>query len=301
MTDNARGALMMALGMAAFTFSDAVMKLIGQSLPLFQAVLMRGVLVSALFMAIAWRAGALVGPVAPRDRGLMALRVVAEAMCAWFFFLALFNMPLANVIAIFQALPLAIVAAGAIFFGERVGWRRWLMIALGFVGVLMIVRPGTEGFDRFSVYALLSVAAVTVRDLATRRMSRGVPSLRVAFWSAFGVTLFAAAGSLTEDWVPPDGRLLGLLALGAGFILGGYLMSIMAVRHGELAVVTPFRYTGLVWALLLGWFVFGDWPDGMTLAGAAVIVATGLYTLWRERQLGVAARAAAAAAGSSGP
>ena len=295
MTDNARGALLMALGMAAFTFSDTAMKLVGQTMPLFQAVLLRGVLVSALFALIAWRIGAFAAPLAPADRRLLALRVVAEAAAAWFFFLALFNMPLANVIAILQALPLAIVAAGALFLSERVGWRRWSMIGLGFVGVLLIVRPGTEGFDRYAVLALGSVVCVTVRDLATRRMSAAVPSLRVAFWSAFGVTLFAAAGSLTETWVMPDARLLGLLAVGSAFILCGYLLVILAVRRGDLAVVTPYRYTGLVWALALGWLVFGDWPDPLTFAGAGVIVATGLYTFWRERRLGLAATRAAAA------
>jgi S-adenosylmethionine uptake transporter len=293
MTDNARGAALMALGMAAFTFSDAAMKVVGQTIPLFQAVMLRGVLVSVLFALIAWRIGAFATPLAAADRRLMALRVGAEALAAWFFFLALFNMPLANVIAILQALPLAIVAAGALFLGERVGWRRWSMIGLGFLGVLLIVRPGTEGFDRYAVFALLSVVCVTVRDLATRRMSAAVPSLRVAFWSAFGVTLFGAAGSLTETWVQPDAQLLGVLAVGSGFILCGYLLVILAVRRGDLAVVTPYRYTGLVWALALGWLVFGDWPDALTLAGAGVIVGTGLYTFWRERRLGLAARAAA--------
>lgn len=290
MTDNARGALLMALGMAAFTFSDTAMKLVGQSMPLFQAVLLRGAVVSVLFALVAWRTGAFAARLVPADRRLLALRVVVEALAAWFFFLALFNLPLANVISIMQALPLAIVAAGALFLGERVGWRRWSMIALGFVGVLLIVRPGTEGFDRYAVFALLSVACVTVRDLATRRMSAQVPSLRVAFWSAFGVTLFAGAGSLTETWVMPDLRLLGLLGVGSIFLLCGYLLVILAVRRGDLAVVTPYRYTGLVWALALGWVVFGDWPDALTLAGAGVIVATGLYTFWRERRLVSATR-----------
>lgn len=294
MTDNARGALLMALGMAAFTASDTAMKLIGASLPLFQSVLLRGLVVSSLFALIAWRAGAFGPALAPRDRRLLAVRVVAEALCAWFFFLALFNMPLANVIAIFQALPLAITLAGALFLGERVGWRRWTLIAVGFGGVLLIVRPGTAGFDIYAVYALMSVAVVVVRDLSTRRMSAQVPSLRVAFWSAFGVTLFGAAGSLTEDWVMPDARLAALLAGAGVFILFGYLAVILAVRRGDLAVVTPYRYTSMVWALFAGWLVFGDWPDSLTLTGAGIVVATGIVTFWRERQLGIAAARQAA-------
>jgi drug/metabolite transporter (DMT)-like permease len=221
--------------------------------------------------------------------------------CAWFFFLALFNMPLANLIAILQALPLTITLMGAIFLGERVGWRRWSMILLGFAGVLLIVRPGTEGFDRYAVFALISVLFVAVRDLATRRMSASVPSLRVAFWSAFGVTIFGAIGSLTEDWVMPTAPQALSLVIAAVAILGGYLLVILAVRRGDLAVVTPYRYTGLLWALLLGWLVFGEWPDRLTMAGAALIVATGLYTFYREHQLARAARHTARTLSASTP
>jgi drug/metabolite transporter (DMT)-like permease len=301
MTDNARGALLMMLGMAAFTFSDTAMKLIGQSLPLFQAVLMRGVLTSGAFLLIAWRMGALSGALAPPDRRMLWVRVAGEVGCAWFFFLALFNMPLANLIAILQALPLTITLLGAIFLRERVGWRRWSMILLGFVGVLLIVRPGTEGFDRFAVYALISVAFVAVRDLATRQMSPSVPSLRVAFWAALGVTVFGAVGSLTEVWVTPTGTEAVALMIAAVAILAGYLLVILAVRRGDLAVVTPYRYTGLLWALLLGWLVFGEWPDSLTLAGAALIVATGLYTFYREHQLARAARQTARTIPASTP
>ncbi len=285
MTDNARGALLMMLGMAAFTFSDTAMKVLGQSLPLFQAVFLRGMLVSAAFLLLAWWCGAMAVALDRRERNLLILRVAAEALTAWFFFLALFNMPLANVVAILQALPLTITLAGAVFLGERVGWRRLSMILLGFCGVLLIVRPGTDGFDHHSIYALLAVAGVTLRDIVTRQMSAGVPSLQVAFWTALGVTGFGALGSVTETWVAPGAGLVVLLGVSAVFILLGYLFSIMAVRVGDLAVVVPYRYTGLIWALILGLLIFGEWPDGLTLAGAALIVATGFYTFMRERQL----------------
>lgn len=296
MTDNTRGALLMMLGMAAFVFSDAAMKVVGQTLPLFQAVFLRGVLVSVAFLILAWRMGALAVRLAPRDRRLLIWRVTAEALTSWFFFMALFNMPLANVTAILQALPLTITLAGALFLGERVGWRRLSMVALGFVGVLLIVRPGTEGFDHHALFALLAVACVTLRDLVTRQMSAQVPSLQVALWTALGVTLFGGLGSLTEVWVTPDAGLLLVLVATSCCILLGYLLSIMAVRAGELGVVAPFRYTGLVWALILGLAVFGDWPDGLTQIGAGLIVTTGLYTFLRERHLARArARARAAA------
>jgi len=290
MTDNARGALMMMIGMAAFVLNDTLMKLVSSELPLFQALFLRGVLTTAAFAALAWHKGALNPELAGRDRVLILVRVASEAGAAWFFLTALFNMPLANLTAILQALPLTITLAGALFLGDRVGWRRMLAIIVGFAGVLLIVRPSADGFDLFAVYALISVAFVTLRDLVTRRMTATVPSLTVALWTAAGVTGFAGLGSLTEAWVAPSSWALAWLAGAVVFIVVGYLLAIMAVRVGDLAVVTPFRYTGLVWALFLGLFVFGDWPDGLTLAGAALIVATGLYTFFRERQLSQAAR-----------
>jgi drug/metabolite transporter (DMT)-like permease len=283
MTDNARGALLMTIGMAAFVINDTFMKLTLAEIPLFQALFLRGVGTTVFFAVLAWRLGALSFDLPARDLRMLALRVFAEAMSAWTFIYALAHMPLANLTAILQALPLTITMAGAIFLGERVGWRRWLAIAVGFVGVLLIVRPGTEGFDRFSVIALVAVAFVTLRDIATRRMSRAVPSMTAAFATAIGVTGFAGIGALTVDWAPMTGAIwiwIGAMVL---FIAAGYVLSISAVRVGELGFVTPFRYTSLVWALALGFLVFGDWPDGLTMAGAALVVATGLFTFYRER------------------
>ena len=285
LSDNARGALMMAASMAAFTLNDTLMKLVSADLPLFQAMFLRGVLTTLAFLLIAWRMGALAVTVGARDRGLIVWRVLAEAGAAFFFLTALFNMPLANVTAILQALPLTITLAAALFLGERVGWRRLMAIAVGFVGVMLIVRPDADGFDRFAIMALIAVGFVTLRDLLTRRMSASVPSMTVALATAGGVTLFALIGGLAEDWARPSSANLLALSGATVFIIGAYLLSVMAVRVGELGFVSPFRYTGLIWALVLGLVVFGDWPDGVTLAGAALVVATGLFTLYREHRL----------------
>lgn len=284
LTDNARGAMMMMGAMAAFVSSDALMKLVSAELPLFQALFLRGIFTTLLFYIIARRLGALRHTVGRRDRVLVLLRVLAEAGSAYFFLTALFNMPLANVTAILQALPLTITLAGALFLREPVGWRRLLAILVGFAGVMLIVRPDADGFDHYAVMALMAVACVTMRDLVTRRMSHAVPSMTVALATAGGVTAFALIGTLSEVWVMPS-RGVGGALLGAGVLVtAGYLLSITAMRAGELGVVSPFRYTGLVWALVLGWLVFGHWPDTLTLAGAGLIVATGLFTLYREHR-----------------
>lgn len=286
MSPNTRGALLMMGSMAAFTLNDTCVKATGGALPLPQLLTLRGAAASVLLYLLARRLGALKLRLAPRDWALVALRSAAEVGAAFLFLTALMHMSLANVTAILQVLPLTVTLGAALFFGETIGWRRLSAILAGFLGMLLIVRPGPEGFNLYSGYALGAVACVTLRDLATRRMSAQVPSMTVTLAASLAVLAVAAPLSLAEPWVPLDARL-GLLILGSsGFILLGYLFSVMVMRVGEIAVVAPFRYTGLVWALALGWLVFGHWPDPLTLAGAGVVVLAGLFTLYRERRVG---------------
>ncbi|MCB1312659.1 MAG: DMT family transporter [Sedimentitalea sp.] len=285
MSPNTRGALLMAAAMAAFTFNDACIKATDGALPLAQILTLRGALASLLIYGLARALGSLRVDLPRRDWALVALRSLAELAAAYFFLTALMNMPLANVTAVLQALPLTVTLGAALFFGEAVGWRRGLAILVGFAGVLLIVRPGPEGFSLHAIYALAAVACVTVRDLATRRMSAQVPSMTVTLSASLAVMGFAALASLGTEWAPMDRRLV-LLVLGSSvFVFAGYLFSVMAMRVGEVAFVSPFRYTGLIWALLLGWLAFGHWPEPLTLIGASIVVATGLFTLFRERAI----------------
>lgn len=282
MNDNLKGACFMVGSMATFTFNDAIVKYVAQGMPTFQMVFLRGVCATILLIGLAHATGALRQPI-PRDDWKWVIgRSLAEVASFFPFILALTHMPLANVTAILQALPLTITAAGAIFLGERVGWRRWTAIAVGFVGVLLIVRPGGADFDLWSLVALSAVLMITLRELLTRRLSRDVPSLKVAIFTALGVMILGFAISVPSGWASVSLGQGGLIALASVFILGGYLFSIMAMRVGEVAAVTPFRYTALIWGLLLGWAVFGDWPKPLTLIGAALVVSTGIYTLLRE-------------------
>ncbi len=285
LSDNTKGALLMMASMAAFTFNDTLVKMTAGALPLFQLIFLRGVLSSLFIGLLAWRLGGVRLRLPARDIGLIGLRTAAEIGAAYFFITALLNMPIANATAILQVLPLTVALAAALFFGEPLGWRRMLAIAIGFTGMLMIVRPGTEGFTIWSVYALIAVVCVTVRDLSTRRMSPAVPSMTVTLAASFGVTLFFGLASLGIDWAPVTPRLAALIGGAAVFILGGYTFSVLVMRVGEVSFIAPFRYTGLLWALLLGLIVFGEWPTALTLAGAALVVATGVFTLVREGRL----------------
>jgi drug/metabolite transporter (DMT)-like permease len=284
-TDNMRGAFLMIGAMAAFTVNDVFMKLVTADLPLFQALLIRNVGTTIFLIGMALAMGQLVLRAARRDWWLMVIRAGSEMGSAWFFITALGNMPFANLAAIMQSLPLTVTLAGALFLGEAVGWKRLTAILVGLIGVLMIVKPGAAAFDIYAVYGLATVICVTLRDIVSRMLSRELPSLMVAVVSAFGVTIFAGIGSLFVDWQPVTFGTALELGGAMIFIFGGYLFSVGAMRVGELGFVAPFRYTSLVAALILGVVVFGTFPDALTLLGVAIVVSTGLFTLWRERKL----------------
>ena len=283
LSDNTKGALLMMGSMAAFTFNDALVKLVGAEIPLFQIIAIRGLLASFLIFLLARRLNKVSFRFSRKDWGLVGLRSLSEIGATYFFLTSLMLMPIANITVVPQALPLTVTLGAAFLFREKVGWRRLLAILVGFVGMLLIVRPGTDGFTEGSVFALLAVLFVTMRDLSTRRMSPNVPSLTVTLVAALSVTCFALIASTQISWQPVTIEQGTMLIGAAFFILGGYSLSVIVMRVGEVAFVSPFRYTGLIWALALGWIVFGDWPDQVTLLGALLVVATGGFTLYRER------------------
>lgn len=285
MTPNVKGALLMIGSMAAFTVNDTLVKAAGQEVPLFQLVALRGLLATILVFALARHLGALHLRFGRHDRWLVAFRCVAELSATFFFLTALMHMPLANVTAVLQALPLTVTLGASLFFSEQIGWRRIMAIALGFAGMLLIVRPGPDGFSIYAMYALIAVICVTARDLITRRMSPEVPSMVVTLATSLTITTGAAIASVFQGWVPMTAGSGMLIASAAVFVLLGYLFSVMVMRVGEVSFVAPFRYSSLIWALGLGWAVFGDWPDRITMLGAALVVTAGLFTLFRERAL----------------
>lgn len=282
---NMRGAALMTASMAGYTFNDICIKLLAGEVPLFQAVFVRGIFASVFLFLLARHMGALRFDLPRRDWGLVVLRTIGELGATYCFLMALFNMPIANVTAILQALPLTVALAAALFLGEPLGWRRLGAILAGFLGVMLIVQPGGDGFTVWSLYALVAVGFITLRDLAARRLSPGTPSLTVSLVAAVSICLAGGLAATTEPWAPMGLYEWAVLILAALFILGGYLASVAVMRVGEIGFVAPFRYTGLLWALVLGWLFFGDWPDRLTLIGAGIVVAMGLFTLFRERQL----------------
>ncbi|RJL09449.1 DMT family transporter [Paracoccus siganidrum] len=284
--DNLRGAMLMCLSMLGFTCNDTVMKFVTQEMPLYQAITLRGVVVILGIGLIAWREGGLKLRIAPGARLPMALRVIGEIGSTLLFLNALMHMAIGDLSAIMQALPLVVMLAAALFFGEKLGWRRMSAVIVGLLGVLIILRPGSGTFGIWALVALGSMLLVALRDLATRRFGREVRSSTIAFYAAIAVALTGLVMSLGQGWVAPSLSQLLLLGLAGAFLTVGYVSAVSAMRVGEMSYVAPFRYTSLLAAIFLGLVVFGEWPDLWTWLGSALVVGAGGYTIWREAQLG---------------
>ena len=168
---------------------------------------------------------------------------------------------------------------------EKIGWRRYLAIITGFVGVIILVQPGTDAFTRYSLWALAAVIFLVLRDLSTRQLSAEIPSLLVTLYTAVAITLVAGLTGLFSEWQIPSLRAITLLGVAAMFLLAGYQFGIMAMRVGDIGFVSPFRYSIMLWAIVLGLLLFGEVPDRMTLLGTVIVATTGIYTYYREFRL----------------
>ena len=199
-------------------------------------------------------------------------------------------MPIANASAILQSLPLAVTLAAALFLGEPVGWRRYVAIAVGFFGVLIIVRPGSDGFNAYALWAVAAIGFIVLRDLSTRSLTPDVPALGVVLVTSVALTATAGSRPPSTGWQPVAAGHLLALGLGAVCLLTGYVFGVMTMRIGEIGFVQPFRYTLLVWAMLLRDRDVRRMAGRLDAGGSAIVVATGLFTFYRERRLGLAHR-----------
>ncbi len=280
---NLTGILAMLGSMAFFVANDTCVKLVGETVPLGELILLRNTAATAYILAFA----AIVGGLRlPKDapRRLLGWRMAAEAIATLAFLTALIAMPIAGVTALAQFTPLAITAAAAIFLKEHIGWRGWLATLVGLLGVMLIARPGTSAFSPATPVLLVSVALVAARDLMTRQIPGNVPTLTLTLMSA---AVTAPAGLLLapfETWVMPGLREVLLLMLGGAFLTVGYALIIVAMRAGDVGTVAPFRYAVILFALLSGWVVWNETPDGVQIIGIAILTLAGLYSVQHERR-----------------
>ena len=280
-----KGAALMTACVSAYVINDAFMKLLFSEIALFQAVFLRSIITVPPILIMAWITKVALRNLSKQDKRLILVRVGAEIFTTIAFLTALKHMPLANVTAILQALPLAITMAAALFLSEPVGWRRWSAILVGFIGVLIVVRPGLEGFNIYALSALVAIIFITVREISTRKLTSEVPTITVALSTAIGSALFAGIMMIGTEWHTVS-VVSWLLIIGAAVeVLISTLLRVMAMRTGEIGFVSPFRYTSMLGAIGLGILMFGDWPDQLTLVGTLIIVITGMYSFHRERRL----------------
>lgn len=292
MSDTLRGAALMVGAMACFAIEDALIKGLSGVFAPAQIIWMLGLggsLAFAVWLHVrglgAW------SPLYLNRRVLM--RSGFEVFGTLCFVSALALIPLALASAVIQATPLVVAMGAALFLGATVGWRRWLAIAVGFAGVLVIIRPGAASFDPATLLAVGGMFGLAARDLATRTMPAEISGARLSLhaFAALVPTGLALQAVLGLPMVLPNMAQIGILALCVAIGMVGYLTIVGATRLGDISVVSSFRYSRMLFALVVGGIAFGERPDLWTIVGVTIVIATGLYTLIREARLRTASQA----------
>ena len=249
LSDNLKGAALMSGCVSAYVINDAFMKYLFSEMAFFQAIFLRSIISVPPVLVMIWITKTAIRKLSSQNKRLLWVRVSAEICTTIAFLTALKYMPLANVTAILQALPLAVTMAAALFLAEPVGWRRWTAILVGFFGVLIVVRPGLGGFNIYSLVALAAIIFITVREIVTRKLTSEVPTITVVLSTAVGSSIFAGIMMIGVEWSAI--RLTAwLLLIGAAFaVLIATILSVMAMRTGEIGFVSPFRYTSMLGAI----------------------------------------------------
>jgi drug/metabolite transporter (DMT)-like permease len=283
---NLTGILAMTGAMLAFAANDTCVKLIGEHFPLSQIIAFRNGIATVLIVIAALWTDAIRWPQHPHLRPA-AWRVISDVLATWCLVAAIIALPIADATALSQFAPVALTIAAALVLREPVGWRRWSAVIAGLAGVMLIVRPGTAAFAPAAVLALGGVVFMVVRDLTTRAIGTAVPALMLAGLSTGAGSLTGALLAAYDVWIWPTGRDFLLLSASGIFLVFAYLLIIVAMRHGDVATVSPFRYTVILFAIIPGWLIWDQTPDGLQWLGIMLLTAAGLYTLYRERSAAV--------------
>jgi drug/metabolite transporter (DMT)-like permease len=278
---NQRGIIALVTATAAFTVNDAMVKIVTRSLPFGEIIFIRGLLtVTCLALALAVT-GQAARVTTLLNRWVVA-RSVLDACATALFVTALVRINLADLLSIVLASPLILTALSVLLFKEMVGWRRWTAIAIGFLGTLFIVKPIPGSFDAWALLGLGSAFASASRDLITHRLDPKIPTLAIGLAGCLAVMIAGGLIGLGEQWRMPTGNEFILLAGASVFFSIGMYLLVFAFRGVELSVVSPFRYTLLLWGVIAGYLILGEVPDMWSFVGATIIVGSGIYTLHRE-------------------
>jgi drug/metabolite transporter (DMT)-like permease len=271
----------MILAMASFTAGDTMTKLMAGEVPVGQIILIRGIVATTIITLICMQQGVITYAPHLLRRTIMG-RSLSDMLGTIFFITALMHMPIANLTAVMQAVPLLVIAFAALFLGETVGFRRIVAILVGLFGVLLIVKPTPASFTLYDGLSLGLIVAVALRDIITRKLTIDVPTMIVVLGNAVIVMLSGLVLYPFEDWIMPLPRHLLFLLVGGLFLTLGYVCMVLTIRMGDIASTAIYRYSVVLFALLSGIFVFGEFPDEWALIGIALIVASGIYAMLRE-------------------
>ena len=280
-----RPVLFMVGSMALFSLEDFFIKLLSKTIPASQIMIILGILGAAFFISVAIAAKQ---PIFSRDLldRHVIIRTLGDLFGALFFVSAIVLTPLSSASAILQGTPLAVTAGAAIFLGETVGPRRWIAVLIGFIGIILIIKPGVADFSPLSLLAVAAVICLSARDLATRAMTDALPTITI---SIYAFVALALAGVLAipfyGSFVSPDFVECTLFMLGISSGVVAYYLIVGATRYGDASLVAPFRYSRLVFAMLLSLLILGERPDLLTWTGALVVVLSGYFVALRERNI----------------
>jgi drug/metabolite transporter (DMT)-like permease len=282
--DNRRGIIALLSACGLFTVNDTLIKLTTLVYPVGEVLFVRGLICLVLVggsVVYAHQLKWLRGAFTP----IVLLRALLDSIVNITFVMALGHMRLADLTALNLASPLLLTMFSAFFLREQVGWRRWTAILFGFAGMVLIVKPSPASFNIWALAALGSAVGSATRDLVTRRIDPGVPTLGISFTSVVGTTLTSLILALVieEQWRTPAPQYIGYVVGAAVLLSVGSTLAVSAFRHVDVIVVAPFRYSLLIWSGLAGYFIFGEVSDAFALFGAVLIAGSGLYTLHRER------------------
>lgn len=299
-SQNLRGITLMIVAMGFFAIEDMFIKFLAAGMPSGQIILISGLAGVPIFAALAAMNGKSIF-VRGAFHPAVLLRGAGEMIGSLAYVAALASLPMPTVSAVLQAMPLVVTLGSALFLREKVGWRRWAAIGVGLAGVMLIIRPGLEGFQPQALWVLTTVLGLALRDLATRGIPPEYSDAQISAWglvplAMLGGMMMAVSGEAVVPDLRQTGQLIGMVAFG----VVGYWSIIAASRTGEVSLVAPFRYTRLIFAIAVGWIVFGEAPDVITLCGSALIIGSGLYSFARERARAKAAQRALSMAGPSG-
>ena len=279
-SENTKGAFLISLAAACYVMSDIFMKFLSSEISMFQITYLRGLLVTFFLFSYCYMSEASFFIKEWRDRIVITIRSTLEVIMTYAFLAALFNMNVANANAILQLIPLIVLLGSFIFLRQSPKTYEWIAVLVGCFGAVIIIRPGASDFNFFTIHALVAVFCLSARDLLTVRLNKNIPSNVVAFYSALMLTVVSFLLSEDTDLFGKVDNSL-FIVYTAIFVSIGYTASVSAMRYGEVTFVSPFRYTALLWASVMGFIFFGEIPKFSTLFGGSLISLAGIFIFYK--------------------